>query len=493
MTGGHEARADDAFDAIVLGAGEAGSLVATWAVGAGFRVAMAFRPPYGSTCVNTGCVPSKFMIHRAKVAHLARTAARYHVRTSVLQVDLAGIVDDKDAMIAEHREGAYRNARSAERLTLLEGEARFVSPREVAVGDRLLRSDRIFIATGLRPLIPRVEGLDEVEFLTNESLMELRRTPRHLLCIGGGYIACELGQTFRRYGSEVTIVQSAGHLCATEEPDVSTLIERAFEAEGIRLVLGFRAARVEHTATGVRVIARSTGGEQRVLEGTHLLVAAGRRPNTDALRLDVAGVDTDAKGHVRVNGRLETGVRGIWAVGDVNGQQPFTRVCQEEAKVAYANAFDGAALEMERSFLGHAIFTDPSIGSVGLTERAARDQGYDVASGLVTFDQVEKAEIIGETTGLIKYVVDRSSRRLLGCHVIGPDAAELVYDAIVVMRRGGTLDELALAVGIFPTLQEGMEGTARGLLRKLVPERVAGPLVTVPLGGADTEQRTPGE
>jgi pyruvate/2-oxoglutarate dehydrogenase complex dihydrolipoamide dehydrogenase (E3) component len=467
------------FDAVVIGAGEAGSILASRAAMEGHQVAMVFRPPYGSTCLNTGCVPSKFMIHRARIAHLVRTAARYHVRTSAPDVDLAAILEEKTTMIGTHRDESYQNARAAEGLTLLEGEARFGSPREVMVGDRVLRSDRIFIATGMRPFVPPVDGLDEVGYLTSESLMELRELPTHLVCIGGGYVACELGQAFRRYGSNVTIIQGPDHLCPNEEPDVSTLLERTFADEGIRLVLGHRAARVERTASGVRVVARSEAGDEQVLEGTHLLVASGRRPNTDMLNLDAAGVEADDKGHVKVNERLETNIPGIWAIGDVNGQQPFTRICQEEAKVAFANAFEGAALSMQREFLGHAVFTDPSIGSVGLTERAARDQGYDVAAGLVTFDHVEKAEIIGETTGFIKYVVERGSRRLLGCHVIGPDGADLVYDAIVVMRRAGTIDELALAVGIFPTLQEGMEGTARGLLRKIAPERVIGPLVTV--------------
>ncbi len=193
--------------------------------------------------------------------------------------------------------------------------------------------------------------------------------------------------------------------------------------------------------------------------------------------LDAAGIETDDGGYVKVDEFLETNVAGIWAAGDVNGLQPFTRVCQEEGKVAYANAFEGERVGMERLFLGHAIFTDPGIGSVGLTERQARERGYNVAAGLVTFDKVEKAEIIGETTGLMKYVIERDTHRILGCHVIGPDAENLVYDAIIVMRHGGTIDEIAKAVGIFPTLQEGMEGTARGLLRRVAPEQVAGPLV----------------
>jgi mercury(II) reductase len=468
-------------DAVVIGAGEAGAVVASLAVEAGKRVAMIYKSPYGSTCVNTGCVPSKFLIHRARIAHLARTAARFHVQTSEPRVDLGGIVDEKNEMIVHHREEALESARAAERLLLVEGDARFTSRQEVAAGGRTFRAEQVFIATGMRPAIPRIEGIDRVDAFTNETLMELKELPERLVVIGGGYIACELGQAFHRYGSRVTIIQSGERLCPHEEPDVSTLLERALRAEGVELVLGHRATRVEPDGGGVRVVAHSADGDEQVVEGTHVLVAAGRLPNTDALGLDAAGVETDRHGYVRVDEYLRTSVPGIWAVGDVNGQQPFTRVCQEEAKVAYANAFEGADIAMERLHLGHAVFTDPEIGSVGLTEREARERGYDVAAGLVTFDQVEKAEIIGETTGLIKYVAERRTHRLLGCHVIGPGGADLVYDAVVVMRHGGTLDELAKAVGIFPTVQEGMEGAARGLLRRMAPQETSGPLVVGPV------------
>ncbi len=464
------------FDAIVIGAGEAGAVVASRAVEAGHRVAMIYREPYGSTCVNTGCVPSKFLIHRARVAQFVRTAARFHVKAGGPQVDLAGIVDEKNAMIEAHRDEALSGARAARHLlTLIEGEARFVGPREVHVADRRLRADKVFIATGMRPTVPPIDGLDTVAALTNETAMELRDVPEHLVVVGGGYIACELGQAFKRYGSDVTIVQSGDHLCPQEEPDVSTLLERAFRDEAINVHLASRALRVEPSPAGVRVFARPGDGEL-VVEGSHLLLATGRTPNTDGLNLDTAGVELRADGGIAVNDHMETSVPGIWAIGDVNGEQPFTRVCQEEAKVAYANAFEGATYRIERSALGHAIFTDPEIASVGLTEQEARRQGRDVAVGLVTFDQVEKAEIIGETTGLIKYVVERASRRLLGAHVIGPDAANLIYDASIVIRQRGRLDDIAKTVGIFPTLQEGMEGTARGLLRRLAPDEARNPL-----------------
>ncbi|HUG29512.1 MAG TPA: FAD-dependent oxidoreductase [Candidatus Limnocylindria bacterium] len=471
----------ESFDAVVIGAGEAGAVVASRAVAAGHRVAMIYRAPYGSTCVSVGCVPSKFLIHRANIANTLRTAGRFHVNGHGEPiVDLAAIVADKDALVAEHRAEALGNARRASGLTPIEGEARFVSSREVLVGERRLTAERIVIATGMRPLIPDLPGIDEVDVHTNETVMDLTEVPEHIVVLGGGYIGCELGQAFRRFGSGVTIVHGPELLCPNEEPDVSRLLARGLAADGIGLVTDHRAVRVERAGDGVRVIARADDGSERTIEGSHLLVSIGRRPNTDALNPEAAGVATRSDGSIVVDDRLRTSAPGIWAVGDVNGEQPFTRVCQEEAKVAYADAFEGSDLRIDRLSLGHGIFTDPEIGSVGMTETAARAAGHDVAVGLVTYDKIEKAELIGAELGLIKYVVERDSRRLLGCHVIGHQAADLVWSASVVLRQRGTLDELAMAVGIFPTLAEGMEGTARGLLRRLAPDIAAGPLAVAP-------------
>ena len=466
----------DAFDAIVIGAGEAGTMIASRAVAAGYRVAMIYRSPFGSTCLNTGCVPSKFIIHRARIAYLARTASRFHVRVNEPSVDLAAIVREKNSDIDHHREESFENARAAEGLTVIEGAAKFVSEREVEGAGRRLRSDRIFVATGMRPLIPQIAGLDSVPFLTNESLMELTELPRHLIVIGGGYIGCELGQAFSRFGSRVTIIQKGKHLVAEEDPDVSTILERAFAEEGIEVLVEQDVVAVEKTNGGVRVRMRSESGDEVVVAGSHLLLAAGRAPNSD-LDLGRAGVETDSKGFIKVDDSLQTNIPGIWAIGDINGQQPFTRICQEESKIAFVNAFDNSGIKIQRQYLGHAIFTEPQVGSVGLTLRQAREQGIDAEGGLVMFDDVAKAKLIGETAGLMKYVFDRNSHKVLGCHVIGPAGSELIYTAILVMRHQGTIDEIARAVGIFPTLQEGMEGTARALLRKVAPEEVAGPLI----------------
>jgi pyruvate/2-oxoglutarate dehydrogenase complex dihydrolipoamide dehydrogenase (E3) component len=465
-------------DALVIGAGEAGALVASLAVDAGASVALVYREPWGSTCLNAGCVPSKFLIHRARVAHVVRTSERFGVRADQPRVDLAGIVEEKRRYLDRHRDESWQGALREQRLTLLEGSAEFVSDHEVRVGERVVRSGRIFLALGMRPSVPDVDGMRDGPLLTNETVMDLEEVPGRLIVIGGGYVGCELGQAFRRFGAQVPIVQRAPRLLPGEEPDASTVIERAFGEEGIDVLTAYQLRSVRWTNGRPTVEVTGPDGASRSLAGTHLLLAAGRTPNTDTLGVERAGVELDGRGFVCVDDELRTTAAGIWAIGDVNGAQPFTRVCQEEAKIAFANAFHDAGLKMSRASLPHAVFTDPEVGSVGLTEQAARERGHDVIAGLVPFERIEKAELIGETAGFIKYVAERDTHRLLGCHVVGYQAADLVYDAVVVMRREGLIDDLALAVGVFPTLQEGMEGVARAVLRKAAPEEVSGPLVT---------------
>ncbi len=463
--------ASESFDAVVVGAGEAGALLASYAVAAGHRVAMIYREPYGSTCVNVGCVPSKFLIARARVAQTMRTASRFGIGAVEPAIDLPRIVAENQTMVHEHRNEGLESAKRAERLTLLEGPAHFLSPTEVEVGERRLTAPKIFIATGMRPNIPPIAGLAAVTYYTNENVMDLTEVPRHLIVLGGGYIGAELGQVYHRFGAEVTVISRNPRLVPEEEPEASVGLAEGFAAEGIRLVLGRQAERVESTADGIRVWA---GNE--AFEGSHLLVATGRRPNTDELSLEAAGMTLREDGAINVDARMRTNVEGIWAIGDVNGEQPFTRVCQEEAKVAFADAFGDGHPGLERRSLGHAIFTDPEIGSVGLTEAQARAEGLDVLAGTVGFDQVEKAELISETRGVIKVVAERGSRRLLGLHIAGPAAADLVYDGALVLRRSGTVDDIAATVGIFPTLQEGVEGTARAVLRSI---DVSGPAASL--------------
>jgi mercury(II) reductase len=466
--------ADQRFDAIVIGAGEAGTEVASAAVEDGLRVAMIYRSPYGSTCLNVGCIPSKFIIHRARVAHSARSAARYGIDARDVHVRLADIVVEKRRMVDEHRASSFKGAQTTAGLDLIEGSARFVDTHAVEVAGRTLTAAQIFIATGTRPLVPTIDGLERVRFYTNDDVMDLDHVPSHLIVVGGGYIACELGQAFARFGARVTIIQSKPHLIPREDNDASTVVEEALREEGIELVLGAKASSVHPSRDGINMMVRNAAGDDEAVSGSHLLVAAGRAPNTDGLDVSAARVECDGRGYVSVDDTMRTSSPGIWAVGDVNGEQPFTRVCQEEGRVAYENAFDAGEARIDRRSLPHAIFTDPEVASVGLYEDEAREQAYDVATGTVDFDQFAKAEIIGETRGFVKIVVDRSSRELLGCHIAGAMAADLIYDAATVIRRRGSIDDLAGTVGVFPTIHEGVEGTAKAMAQRVLGQDESG-------------------
>jgi pyruvate/2-oxoglutarate dehydrogenase complex dihydrolipoamide dehydrogenase (E3) component len=444
-------------DALVIGAGEAGALVASLAVDAGVSVALAYREPWGSTCLNAGCVPSKFLIHRARVAHVVRTSARFGIRADGPEVDLAGIVEEKRRYLDRHRDETWQGALGEQRLTLLEGSAEFVSEDEVQVGERVVRSERIFLALGMRPSVPDVDGVSDGQWLTNETVMDLEEIPGHLIVIGGGYIGCELGQAFRRFGAEVSVVQRAPRLLPGEEPDASTVIERAFRDEGIDVLAAHELRSVRWTDGRPTAEVVGPDGTSRSIGGTHLLLAAGRTPNTDTLAVERAGVDLDQRGFVRVDDELRTTARGIWAVGDVNGAQPFTRVCQEEAKIAFANAFHHAGLRMGRASLPHAVFTDPEVGSVGLTEQAARAARRRHVVGRYDYDETAFGASIEDHDGFVKVLADPKSREILGCHILGTDASTLVQGVATLMRAGETVDAVREAIFVHPALPEVLQ------------------------------------
>lgn len=468
------------FEAIIIGAGEAGTQVESMAAPAGKKIVIIYQDPYGGTCLNYGCVPSKFMIARAHVAHQVRTAARFHISANAPSVDLAAIVAEKNERNNEERSGLMKDATDADNVTVIKGKASFSGDHQISVNGRTLHADKIFLATGQRPVIPDIDGLEQVQYFTNENIMDLTDLPTHLVVLGGGYIGCELGQCYRRFGAEVTIVHSHDHLLNNEELEVSKVIEQAFRAEGIELLLGYKSSKIEATQPGFKLTVKNGAGDEQVVTGSHLLLATGRQSNADTLNLAAGGVETDDKGNIKVNDYLETNVPGIYAIGDANGQQPFTPVALEEGKIAYINAFGDKKVKMARDAIGHAVFTDPEIGSIGLTEQQAKQQGHDIAIQVTPFTSVAKASLIGETAGFIKYVVDRKSHRILGCHVVGADAANLAYDAIIVARTGGTIHDIAPTVALFPSLQGGMQWAAEQLLDQIAPKEIEGALVTAP-------------
>ena len=439
------------YDAIVIGSGQGGNPLAHKLADKGWRVALVEKSHLGGTCINTGCTPTKTMMASAQVAHYARQAARWGVHAGNVTVDLNAVVARKDEVVEKFRGGQQRRVDERASLDLYRAAARFLSPRRLQAGEDILESDRIFVDTGTRPSLPKIPGLEKSGYLTNVSIMELRDVPRHLVVLGGGYVGLEFGQMFRRFGSGVTIVHHSGQILPREDGEIARALQQALEAEGIRFRLNAQAASVDAASDGIVL---SFDGASPVA-GTHLLVATGRVPNTDELSLDKAGVELDRRGFIRVNGRLETNVPGIWALGDVKGGPAFTHISYNDYQILWANLIDGKDESIEGRLVPYAVFTDPQLGGVGLTEKEARAQGKRLKIGRTPMSSVARAIERGETAGLMKIVVDADTDRVLGASILGAEGGELVQILAVLMRAKLPYTELKGAVYIHPTLAEG--------------------------------------
>jgi pyruvate/2-oxoglutarate dehydrogenase complex dihydrolipoamide dehydrogenase (E3) component len=442
------------YDAIVIGSGQAGNPLSQKLADQGWTVALIEQAHLGGTCINTGCTPTKTMVASAQVAHYARNAGRWGVRAGEVSVDLPAVIARKDRVVAQWRSGLEKKVQQRPSLHLHRGHARFVGPHEVRVGEQTLEGERVFINTGTRVAVPPLDGLDAVPYLTNASILELRELPEHLLVLGGGYIGLEFGQMFRRFGSRVTVVHNGGQILAREDADVAAELQKALEAEGLRFILNARTTRVEQQA-GQVALAVQTGSGSETVAGSHLLVATGRRPNTDDLGLENTGVQTDAHGFIRVNGRLETGVPGVWALGDVKGGPAFTHISFNDYQIVYANLIEGKNLSTENRLVPYAVFTDPQLGRVGLTEQEARSAGRKLKVGKIPMAWVARAIERDETAGLMKLVVDAGTDRILGAAVLSAEGGELVQILGAVMLAGAPYTLLKGAIYIHPTLAEG--------------------------------------
>ncbi|MDP9416716.1 MAG: mercuric reductase [Actinomycetota bacterium] len=432
----------------------------------GLKTALVERAELGGTCLNRGCIPTKTMIASARVAHQAFLSEQWGVTTGDVRVDLGRVVDRKDALVTSVRSGSERNVAENTNLTLLRGDARFTGERALTVGDQSITADRVFVAVGTRNAVPPIDGLDGVPFLDSTSALALRDIPPRLVIVGGGYIGVEFAQMYRRFGSDVTILQGAGQLLAAEDEDVAQSLREALEAEGIGVVLNARVVRVERRDGGVRVTARVGDQECAVegtFEGTDLMLAAGRVPNTDGLGLEAAGVELDACGFITVNGRLESTAAGVWALGDVRGGPMFTHTARDDARIVYQNVVKGQALGVEHRVVPWGVFTDPQLGRVGLSEREARAAGYQLKVGTYEARKVAKARAQGETRGMIKVVADAGTDRLLGAAVLMAEGAELVHEFVTALQLGARYTDLQDMIHIHPTLAEGLNNALGGV------------------------------
>jgi pyruvate/2-oxoglutarate dehydrogenase complex dihydrolipoamide dehydrogenase (E3) component len=445
------------YDAIVIGSGQAGNPLSYALAERGWTVALIEKSHLGGTCVNTGCTPTKTMTASAQVAHYARDAARWGVHTGRVEVDLSFVVDRKNSVVQRFRGNHERNVANHPSLHLYRGRARFRSPHEVQVDNEVLESERIFIDTGTRPYPPDLPGLDKIGYLTNESVMELREIPQHLLILGGGYIGLEFGQMFRRFGSRVTIVHKGSQLLSREDEDIAKELQKALESEGIEFRLNSNSVQVENKA-GQIALTLEASSRRETITGSHLLVATGRRPNTDDLGLDKAGIELDKHGYIRVNSRLETNVAGIWALGDVKGGPAFTHISYNDYQIVFGNLIEQKNLSIANRYVPYSLFTDPQLGRVGMTEKEARASRQKLKMGSYAMSRVARAIERDETAGLMKVIVNAETDRILGAAILGIEGGETVQILGAIMLAGAPYTVLKGAVYIHPTLAEGLFG-----------------------------------
>lgn len=442
------------FDAIIIGSGQAGPFLADRLTRAGQTVALIEREHLGGTCVNDGCIPTKTLVASARVAHLARRAADYGVvLDGPVRVDLAAVKARKDAVVQASVGSLTNWLGGMERLTLIWGEARFEGPHEVSVGGERLTAPRIFINAGGRPVVPDWPGLDQVPYLTNTSMMGLDRLPEHLIVVGGSYIGLEFAQMYRRFGSEVTVVEYADRLIAREDPEISQAVRAMLEAEGIAVHTGARdfAARRQEGGDG-QGVALSIAGQDIV--GSHLLLAIGRTPSTDRLNLGAAGIETEKRGYIVVDDQLRTNVEGVWAMGDINGRGAFTHTSYNDFEIVAANLLDGDPRRVSDRIPCYALFTDPPLGRVGMSEAEVRTSGRPALIGTMPMTRVGRAKERGETTGFMKVLVDAETQRILGAALLCIEGDEIVHSLLDVMAADAPYTVIQRAVHIHPTVSE---------------------------------------
>jgi pyruvate/2-oxoglutarate dehydrogenase complex dihydrolipoamide dehydrogenase (E3) component len=442
------------FDAIIIGAGQAGPPLAGRLTAAGMSVALIERHLFGGTCVNTGCMPTKTLIASAYAARLATRAIEYGiVLDGTIRVDMARVKARADAVVANSRNSIEKWLRSMTGCTVIKGTARFEDPHTLRVGEELLNAPRIFVNVGGRAAVPDMPGVRTVPYLTNSSILALDRLPEHLVIVGGSYVGLEFAQMQRRFGASVTIVEKEPRLIPHEDEDVSASIKDILMREGIAVRCNARCISLATDERGVAVRVDCAEGEPTVV-GSHVLLAVGRRPNTDDLGLDRAGVMTDARGYVTVDDHLSTNVPGIWALGECNGHGAFTHTAYNDFEIVAANLLGGKPRSLSERIPGYALYTDPPLGRAGITEAQARAIGRRLLIGTRLMSRVGRAIEKGETQGFMKVVVDADTRKILGAAILGTGGDEAIHGVLDIMNAGVAYDVLERAVPIHPTVSE---------------------------------------
>jgi pyruvate/2-oxoglutarate dehydrogenase complex dihydrolipoamide dehydrogenase (E3) component len=442
------------FDAIIIGTGQAGPSLAARLTAAGMSVAVIERGRFGGTCVNTGCIPTKAMVASAYAANMARRAGEYGVTISgSVSVDMKQVKARKDQISRKSNAGVEAWLEGMSNCTVYRGHARFESARGVRVGDETLTAQRIFVNVGGRASIPAIPGLDEIPYLTNSSMMDVDFLPPHLIIVGGSYIGLEFGQMFRRFGSEVTILERGPRLIEREDEDVSVAVREILENEGINVYVNAKTTRVAKGDSGALVSA-DIDGRQLEIRGSHVLVATGRRPNTDDLGLDKAGVEMDKRGYITVDDQLRSNAPGIWALGDCNGKGAFTHTSYNDFEIVAANLLDNEQRRVSDRITAYALYIDPPLGRAGMTSEKVRKSGRKALVGQRSMTRIARAVEKGETQGFMRVVVDAETKEILGAAVLGTGGDEVIHSILDVMYAKKPYTLIQRAMHIHPTVSE---------------------------------------
>ena len=442
------------FDAIVIGTGQAGPSLAVRLATAGRKTAIIERKLVGGTCVNNGCIPTKTLIASARAAYVARRGADFGVTIDApIRVDMAEVKKRKDSVVRHSTDGLTSWLGGTSGLTMIQGHARFEGPKTIRVGDRLLEAKQIFINVGGRALVPDMPGIAEIPYLDNSTIMHVDFLPEHLIIVGGSYIGLEFAQMYRRFGSNVTVIEMGPRLIGREDEDVSAAIQAILEAEGIAFRLNAKCVALARGGDGI-VVNVSCDEEPREIAGTHVLLAVGRVPNTDDLGLDKAGIATDARGYITVDDQLRTNVPGIWALGDANGRGAFTHTSYNDYEIVAANLLDGGSRRVSDRIATYALFIDPPLGRAGMTEREVRAAARNALVATMPMTRVGRARERGEMSGFMRVIVDAETKRILGASILGIDGDEIIHSLLDVMYSGAPYTVIQRAMHIHPTVTE---------------------------------------
>jgi dihydrolipoamide dehydrogenase len=450
------------YDVIVIGSGS-GSIISQQALAHDFKVAMVDKGPLGGTCLNVGCIPSKLLIFPADRVREIQEAERFGIQTEIKNIDFLAIMERMRSIIQENQNHVREGIHTIPDLDFYEDTGHFIEDYTMEVGGEKIRGQKIFIVSGARPLVPPIKGIEDVDYLTNETLLELRERPASLIVVGGGYIAAEFAHFFSAVGTKVTILQRAGRLVKEEEPEISDLLKKRME-ERMDIFTNTEVLEAVKEGERIKVVAQDrTSGDRTDFVAEKILIAAGRESNADLLRVENSGIETDEKNYIKVNDNFETSKQNIWALGDAIGKAMFKHSANVEASIVWHNAIHGGRDKLDFNLVPHAVFTHPQIASVGLREAEAKEE-HKILVGKALYSEVAKGKAMGEDEGFAKIIVEKESWKILGFHIIGPYAPMLIQEVINAMAVGGTVMPIINGMHIHPALPEVVQTTLENLL-----------------------------